>query len=88
MNTEAQLQLREQFYKETGMMWENSDDEPDIDYVEWLEAKVIAVQNDVIGNEALREALLNFCEHLNSYKGLEECRFSFMMQDYLDKIKQ
>lgn len=57
MNKEAQLQLKDKFYKETGMNWENNDGEPDIDYVEWLEAKVIAVQNDVSGNEALRVAL-------------------------------
>lgn len=29
--------LKDEFYKETGMNWENSQGEPDIDYVEWLE---------------------------------------------------
>lgn len=44
MNTKAQIQLREKFHKETGVMWETNDKEPDIDYVEWLEAKVIVTE--------------------------------------------
>lgn len=32
-----------------------------------------------------RELLLAFCDHLNEYPGMEEVRFDFMMQDYLDK---
>lgn len=37
-------ELREQFFKETGYTWENSHGEPDIDYVYWLENKVIYAQ--------------------------------------------
>lgn len=33
-------QLRVDFFNETGVEWENSQGEPDIDYVNWLEAKV------------------------------------------------
>lgn len=32
-----------------------------------------------------RELLLAFCDHLNTYNGMEEVRFDFMMQDFLDK---
>jgi len=32
-----------------------------------------------------RELLLAFCDHLNEYRGMEEVRFDFMMQDFLDK---
>lgn len=32
-----------------------------------------------------RELLLAFCDHLNTYAGMEEVRFDFMMQDFLDK---
>lgn len=40
--------LRRKFKDEKGISWRNSHGEPDIDYVEWLEAKVIAAQPDVI----------------------------------------
>lgn len=33
--------LRNQFKEETGTNWENSQHEPDIDYVDWLEKKII-----------------------------------------------
>ena len=33
-------ELRLMFEKETGTHWENSQCEPDIDYVEWLEARL------------------------------------------------
>ena len=32
-----------------------------------------------------RELLLAFCDHLNTYAGMEEIRFDFMMQDFIDK---
>jgi hypothetical protein len=32
-----------------------------------------------------RELLLAFCNHLNEYPGLEDARFDFMMQDFIDK---
>ena len=34
-----------------------------------------------------RKLLLKFCDHLNTYQGLEGFRFDFMMQDFLDKKK-
>ena len=33
-------QLRTKFFEETGVCWENSQGEPDIEYVNWLETKV------------------------------------------------
>ena len=32
-----------------------------------------------------REQLLAFCDHLNTYAGMEEIRFDFMMQDFIEK---
>ena len=32
-----------------------------------------------------REQLLAFCDQLNTYAGMEEIRFDFMMQDFIDK---
>lgn len=28
-----------------------------------------------------------FCDHLNTYEGMEEIRFDFMIQDFIDKRK-
>jgi hypothetical protein len=39
-NTDFILKLRKEFEKETGMNWQNSQQEPDIEYVEWLENKL------------------------------------------------
>jgi hypothetical protein len=36
--------LRHQFHNEQGISWENSQGEPDIDYVMWLEQKVIRLK--------------------------------------------
>lgn len=36
--------LRNKFEEETGTPWQNSQDEPDIDYVMWLETKVISYE--------------------------------------------
>jgi hypothetical protein len=33
--------LRLDFYNEQGINWENEQGEPDIDYVEWLESKIL-----------------------------------------------
>lgn len=33
-------QLKNEFFAETGVEWKNNQGEPDIDYVNWLEAKV------------------------------------------------
>lgn len=33
--------LRVKFFNETGTKWENSQEEPDVDYVQWLENKVL-----------------------------------------------
>jgi hypothetical protein len=35
------LKLRREFKNESGYNWENTQNEPDIDYVEWLEQKLI-----------------------------------------------
>lgn len=39
-------------------------------------------------NKDNRKELLNFADHLNTYKGLEKIRFDFMVQDYLDKLSE
>jgi len=39
--------LRKDFEKETGLNWINSQEEPDIDYVEWLENKIIDMDNNI-----------------------------------------
>lgn len=44
MNTES---LRKEFKKDTGSNWLNGDNEPDIDYVEWLENKVCVLSNKI-----------------------------------------
>lgn len=36
--------LRNKFKEQTGINWENSQKEPDIDYVMWLEKQVIACE--------------------------------------------
>jgi len=38
--------LRQDFHNEQGIRWENSQGEPDIDYVEWLENKILEVKNN------------------------------------------
>ncbi len=38
--------------------------------------------------DELRNLLIDFADHLNTYKGFEEVRFDFMVVDYLDKTKQ
>ena len=36
-------------------------------------------------DEKTKKELKKFCQHLNTYKGLEEIRFDFMLLDYLNK---
>jgi hypothetical protein len=40
-------ELRKQFKKEKGIKWMNSQEEPDIDYVYWLEEKIINLPREV-----------------------------------------
>lgn len=40
--------LRNDFHNEQGIKWINSQGEPDIDYVEWLENKILAVKNNAV----------------------------------------
>jgi hypothetical protein len=47
-NIKKRVGLREKFKNETGDNWENSQGEPDIDYVLWLESKLFAIP-DVVG---------------------------------------
>lgn len=42
-NIKERVELREKFKTETGDNWENSQGEPDIDYVLWLESKLLAI---------------------------------------------
>jgi hypothetical protein len=48
-------ELQKQFKKETGDSWLNSQGEPDIDYVTWLENKVLASQFALQGKEKIIE---------------------------------
>lgn len=43
-------ELRDQYHLETGEKWENSEGKPDIDYVQWMERKIIARQYNVSGS--------------------------------------
>jgi hypothetical protein len=36
--------------------------------------------------DAVSKGMSDFCDHLNTYEGLEDCRFDFMLIDYLDKL--
>jgi hypothetical protein len=40
-------ELQADFHDKEGMFWLNSQGEPDIDYVMWLEDKVLAMKNDI-----------------------------------------
>lgn len=42
-NIKSRIKLREEFRIETGGNWENSQNEPDVDYVLWLESRLIKV---------------------------------------------
>lgn len=41
MTAEKQA-LKDEFYEETGLRWLNGDEEPDINYVDYLEDRIIA----------------------------------------------
>ena len=40
-------ELQHDFHNEQGICWYNSQGEPDIDYVMWLEDKILAIKNNV-----------------------------------------
>lgn len=43
------------------------------------------IKNDFLKKE--KRQIKDFCNHLNTYKGLEEIRFDFMLSDFLNKKK-
>jgi hypothetical protein len=49
------------------------------------ECEIALRQPPVVGRSEQLKAFCDFCEHLNTYEGLEECRFDFMLIDFLDK---
>jgi len=60
--------LRHQFHNEQGISWENSQGEPDIDYVMWLEQKVIRLKAKMPSEE---EVLQYFNNHFDCYADAE-----------------
>ena len=36
--------------------------------------------------EYSKKQLLKFCDHLNTYKGFEDCRFDFMLVDFKQSV--
>ena len=53
-----QINLKEEFEKETETPWINSQGEPDIDYVDWLEAKIITLDKQIRDLEEKNELSL------------------------------
>lgn len=52
MMENKELSLKEQYESETGEDWENSQGEPDVDYVAWLEKRAALVPS-VVGREEM-----------------------------------
>jgi hypothetical protein len=63
--------LRHQFHNEQGISWENSQGEPDIDYVIWLEQKVIRLKSVEAKMPSEEEALQYFNNHFDCYTDVE-----------------
>lgn len=53
-----QLKLRAKFELDTDITWTNSQGEPDIDYVYWLEQKVIELEKEIAFGEEEHERLI------------------------------
>lgn len=47
-------ELKQEFKEESGTNWKNSQGEPDIDYVAWLESRVIGLSSS---NSSLKEVI-------------------------------
>lgn len=56
----TRLELQILFYEETGIECFNSQGEPDIDYVQWLETKIIEQKNIISDEEIKKEFQLRF----------------------------
>lgn len=74
--------LRQDFHNEQGIKWENLQGEPDIDYVEWLENKILAVKNNAVlphvsNNEvAVCDApSVNDCRHADGI--CSDCQYGY-----------
>jgi hypothetical protein len=75
--------LRTEFTKETKTRF-NIECIAYNEYADWLEQRLVKLLTIPDVNQQ-REQLLAFCDHLNTYAGMEEIRFDFMMQDFIDK---
>jgi hypothetical protein len=88
--------IRAEYYKDTELYWKvnSSFDVPTIQYAKWLEDRIIELQskspNEISKQSQLdttRRLLLDFASHSNTYKGLEEVRFDFIVADFIEKLK-
>lgn len=70
----SKLKLRDEFKNVTGCNWKNMQDEPDIEYVEWLEQKLLDVSNSTFWSEKLKEAYTD---------GFSDSRFDFDTENYI-----
>ena len=61
--------LRQQFKKEAGIPWENSQGEPDIDYVMWLEQKLSQSLPEITDEEIFqrRKKIMSHHSHSGDY---------------------
>ena len=64
-NIKERVELREKFRTETGHNWENSKGEPDVDYVLWLESKLLTIPAVLVRSEQLK-AFAQFL-YINEY---------------------
>lgn len=81
---ETATTLQKQFKKEKGISWQNKQGEPDIDYVNWLEEKLIqkneikeqkpVVGSDLSNFECVAGRSFSTCHiHENSLEGCLGC---------------
>ncbi len=45
----------------------------------------IVVEGLIEAQQQVKKKAFDFCDHLNTYDGMEEIRFDFMIQDFIDK---
>ena len=88
-NIKERVELREKFRTETGHNWENSQGEPDVDYVLWLESKLIATPV-VVGQSEQLKAFAQFLynkEYLVR-RSVDEAISEFANKCFISNIKE